>query len=252
MNFDGFAPHEITRFGGFVDILDATSLPLGVAALCKNCKFMLTGVECRWGFQTQMQSPNADAQITGGISGIYTAENPGEVRFQVPMIFDSDGYLLKESPVGTGRMVRIQGPLVTLPDAAQMLATQAQNYAFTAFTTDLDVAAGPQAVYNLKRAALEPFGQKPFGWNWIKNTALLVGEYGTPSVTGGTSPSLSGVWAWPLAPLRRYHNLLHAECAAGPFFYVTQVKLTALPQVNNGTGCFQRIDLCGISRRPVD
>ena len=92
-----------------MDILDATSLPLGVAALCKNCKFMLTGVECRWGFQTQMQSPNADAQITGGISGIYTAENPGEVRFQVPMIFDSDGYLLKESPVGTGRMVRIQG-----------------------------------------------------------------------------------------------------------------------------------------------
>ncbi len=42
MNFDGFTPHEFTRFGGLVDNDDPTVLPMGVAAVCKNCRFQLT------------------------------------------------------------------------------------------------------------------------------------------------------------------------------------------------------------------
>ena len=52
MNFDGFIPHEFTRFGGLVDNDDPTVLPMGVAAVCKNCRFQLTTVATRYGLQT--------------------------------------------------------------------------------------------------------------------------------------------------------------------------------------------------------
>ena len=114
MNFEGFTPHEFTRFGGLVDNDDPTVLPMGVAAVCKNCRFQLTTVATRYGLQTALQSPN-QAPISGLASLIYTPENPGETLFQVPMVFDTDGYLLIENPAGSGRLVRVQGPLVTQP-----------------------------------------------------------------------------------------------------------------------------------------
>ena len=80
MNFDGFIPHEFTRFGGLVDNDDPTVLPMGVAAVCKNCRFQLTTVATRFGLQTVMQGPN-QAAISGLASLIYTPENPGETLF---------------------------------------------------------------------------------------------------------------------------------------------------------------------------
>ena len=108
MNFDGFTPHEFTRFGGLVDNDDPTVLPMGVAAVCKNCRFQLTTVATRYGLQTTMQGPN-QAAISGLASLIYTPENPGETLFQVPLVFDTDGYLLVERPVGSGKLVRRAG-----------------------------------------------------------------------------------------------------------------------------------------------
>ena len=69
---------------------------MGVAAVCKNCRFQLTTVATRYGLQTVMQGPN-QAAITGLASLIYTPENPGETLFQVPMVFDSNGFLLSNS-----------------------------------------------------------------------------------------------------------------------------------------------------------
>ena len=73
MNFDGFTPHEFTRFGGLVDNDDPTVLPMGVAAVCRNCRFQLTTVATRYGLQTALQGPN-QAPITGLASLIYTPE----------------------------------------------------------------------------------------------------------------------------------------------------------------------------------
>jgi hypothetical protein len=58
-------------------------------------------VATRYGLQTALQGPN-QAAITGLASLIYTPENPGGTLFQVPMVFDTDGYLLVESPAGSG------------------------------------------------------------------------------------------------------------------------------------------------------
>ncbi len=183
MNFEGFTPHEFTRFGGLVDNDDPTVLPMGVAAVCKNCRFQLTTVATRYGLQTALQGPN-QAPITGLASLIYTPENPGETLFQVPMVFDTDGYLLIESPSGSGRLVRVQGPLVTQPANAHAIITEAYNRALIAYS-DLQTPTRPINVYGLSTQQLDPYGQKPLGAPWLPSTAYLVGEYVQPTVTGG-------------------------------------------------------------------
>src|SRR6202453_3831059 len=183
MNFDGFTPHEFTRFGGLVDNDDPTVLPMGVAAVCKNCRFQLTTVATRYGLQTALQSPN-QAAISGLAGLIYTPENPGETLFQVPMVFDTDGYLLIEKPVGSGHLVRIQGPLVTQPTNAHAITTEAYNRARIAYS-DLKTPSAPINVYGLSTQQLDPYGQKPLGGAWLASTAYLAGEYVQPTAIGG-------------------------------------------------------------------
>ena len=206
MNFDGFIPHEFTRFGGLVDNDDPTVLPMGVAAVCRNCRFQLTTVATRYGLQTALQGPN-QAAISGLASLIYTPENPGETLFQVPMMFDTDGYLLVEKPAGSGSLVRVQGPLVSQPANAHAIITEAYNRALVAFS-DLQTPSAPINVYGLSTQQLDPYGQKPLGAPWLPSTAYLVGEYVQPTATGGNGHLyrciLAGTTqatepAWPLA-----------------------------------------------------
>src|ERR1700761_2677877 len=183
MNFNGFLPHEFTRFGGLVDNDDPTVLPAGVAAVCKNCRFQLTTVATRYGLQTALQGPN-QAPISGLASLIYTPENPGDTLFQVPMVFDTDGYLLVERPAGSGILVRVQGPLVSQPAYSQAVITEAYNRALIAYS-DLKKPRAPMNVYGLGTQKLDPYGQKPLGGPWLASTAYIVGEYVHPTVTGG-------------------------------------------------------------------
>jgi hypothetical protein len=183
MNFDGFLPHEFTRFGGLVDNDDPTVLPMGVAAVCRNCRFQLTTVATRYGLQTVMQGPN-QVPISGLASLIYTPENPGETLFQVPMVFDTDGYLLVERPAGSGRLVRVQGPLVNQPANAHAIVTEAYNRALVAYS-DLKTPSAPINVYGLSTEDLDPYGQKPLGASWQPSTAYVAGEHVQPTAAGG-------------------------------------------------------------------
>jgi hypothetical protein len=201
MNFSGFTPHEFTRFGGLVDNDDPTVLPMGVAAVCKNCRFQLTTVATRYGLQTTMQGPN-QVPITGLAGLTYTPQNPGETLFQAPMVFDTDGFLLIENPVGSGNLRRLQGPLVTTPANAHAVITEAYNRALIAYS-DLKMPVAPINVYGLSHQQLDPYGQKPLGGAWLAATAYVVGEY----VSGGnghlyrcTTAGASGTTepAWPL------------------------------------------------------
>ena len=183
MNFDGFSPHEFTRFGGLVDNDDPTVLPMGVAAVCRNCRFQLTTVATRYGLQTAMQGPN-QAPISGLASLIYTPENPGETLFQAPMMFDTDGFLLVERPAGSGTLVRVQGPLVTIPANAHAIISEAYNRALIAYS-DLRTPVAPLNVYSLQTQQLDPYGQKAIGAPWLASTSYLVGEYVQPTALGG-------------------------------------------------------------------
>lgn len=206
MNFTGFTPTPYSRFGGLVESDDPTVLPSGVGVVCRNCRFELTSVATRYGLQTAMRGPN-QVPITGLAPLIYTPENPGEVLFEAPMLFDAAGYLLVEQPAGSGHLVRLTGPLVTQPAAAHAIIAECYNRALIAFS-DLKSALVPIEVYGLKTQKLDPYGQKPVGAAWLGSTAYLENEYVQPTAAGGNGHlyqcAQAGTTgadepAWPLA-----------------------------------------------------
>ena len=87
---------------GYYDADDFTNIPSGLSALVKNCCFDgLTSVRTRDGISTTMQGVNK-SPITGLMGTLYTPETATEDFFQLPVIFDMEGALQYESPVGTG------------------------------------------------------------------------------------------------------------------------------------------------------
>ncbi|HEV2274438.1 MAG TPA: hypothetical protein VGR96_09745, partial [Acidobacteriaceae bacterium] len=135
---------------------------------------------------------------------IYTPENAGETLFQVPMLFDTSGYLLIETPAGSGHLKRVQGPLVNQPVNAHAIVTECYNRALIAFS-DLETAKAPIEVYGLKTGKLDPYGQKAIGASWLASTAYLVNEYVQPSATNGhlyqctqAGTTAGAEPAWPL------------------------------------------------------
>src|SRR5947209_18354922 len=119
MNFSGFAPHEFGRFSSLVEQDDPTALPIGLAAVARNVTFHLTSVRTRDGLQTQFQTATQDQPITG-LASLKSQASSGDV--QVPLMFDFGGRMYAESPSGSGSLVQISSPLVTLPVPAHMQA----------------------------------------------------------------------------------------------------------------------------------
>ena len=131
-----------------------------------------------------MQGPN-QAAISGLASLIYTPENPGETLFQVPMVFDTDGYLLVERPAGSGILVRVQGPLVTQPANAHAIVTEAYNRALIAYS-DLKTPVSPHQRLRAEHAAAGPVWTEATGRGMACTPrAYLVGEYVQPTAAGG-------------------------------------------------------------------
>lgn len=164
-------------------------MPPGVASICRNTAFTYTSAKTRDGINTTMQGVNR-SPITGLLGLIYTPESAAESFFQMPTIFDQTGALQYEFPVGTGRMSRFAYSLFTPPAGAHMIGAQAYNRAYMAFS-DLIQPKSNCGVLDLKTKNVDPYGQKPFGWAWIANTACLVGEMATPSaIQNGTTVSV--------------------------------------------------------------
>jgi len=178
-NFQGASPVEYSRWLGWIDQSDPTNLPVGSAALVRNCRFTLTEVETRFGLQTAIQGKN-QKPVTGLLGTAYTPESAIQLYFQSVLLFDSSGALQVENPTGTGRSTLIPPGLVTLPANSHMVGSQAYNRAWLAFS-NLLVPTGYSAVYDLYSKTLYPYGMKPLGFGWTNNTPVLVGECCTPS-----------------------------------------------------------------------
>lgn len=136
-----------------------------------------------------MQGVNDDHPITGGIGLVFTPETIGQTFKQMPLIFDFAGALQGEYQLGTGNMKQITGPLVTPPAGSKMIAAQAFNRGYLAFSAPQVDAngqmrlrpSGPMAVYSVERDSLDPGGLKPFGFGWTADTEVEVGEVVCPS-----------------------------------------------------------------------
>lgn len=152
---------------------------MGCAALARNIRFNLTEAQTRWGIQTAIQGIN-QSPITGLLGCAYTPETAVEAYFQSILLFDAKGALQIEDPTGTGRTRQIADTLFTPPQNAHMLATQAYNRAWMAFS-DLKTPKSFCAAYDLKSGELYPYGMKPVGFGWYAGAEVAVGECCTPS-----------------------------------------------------------------------
>ena len=178
MNFDGYTPYPIERFSSLVEMDDATNLPLGVSPLVRNVKFRLTRVATRDGIQNQYGLTLPEEAPVTGLAALKVGGPTGDL--QVPVAFSALGNLYRESPVGSGRVVPIAGPLVTLPINASMQVAPAFAKGFFAFG-DLKNSLGLPAVYNPQLNTLDPCSMLPVGQGWAADTEYYLGECVTPS-----------------------------------------------------------------------
>lgn len=187
MNFDGYSPHEINRFSSLVEQDDPTNLPLGVSALARNVRFHLTSVRTRDGLQNQYGFTLPDIDRVTGLGALKVGGSTGDL--QVPIAFSALGNLYIESPAGSGHVVQISGPLVSLPASASMQVAAAFKNGYLAFT-DLKNSKASPAVYNPILNTLDPLSMKQVGQLWTASTPYQVGEVVCPATpVGGNSHS---------------------------------------------------------------
>ena len=182
MNLDGFQPYPIERFSSLVEQDDPTNLPTGVSPVARNVKFVLTRVKTRDGIQNNYGFTLPDGGAVSGLAAQKVGGPSGDL--QVPIAYSNLGYLYQESPVGSGQVVPIIGPLVTLPAQASMQVAAVFKNAYLAFG-DLKNSLASPAVYNPTLKTLDPLSMLPVGNPWQANTQYQLGECVTPATPVG-------------------------------------------------------------------
>lgn len=186
-NFDGFTPSPFGRFCSLYEEEDVTAAPLGVAAVCRNNRWHVTSAGSRFGINQQIGqawvglNSGKGFPITGAECFKYSGNGVVPDK-QVPVLFDQNGNLLLESPVGSGTLIPIVSGQVSPPVGAYMESAQTLNRGFLAFTNIANpaVAASVNAVYDLNSGILDPLSMRPVGEQFKTGETYRVGECVTP------------------------------------------------------------------------
>ena len=217
-------PVPQNRFLGKVDQDDPTNLPMGLASLCRNFDFTRDsgGPTCatsRAGVNTSMQLLDAAAPVTGLLGFVYspvsafdTSLNPeqtGKGRWQRPLAFQPTQGSQYEYPLGTGRMVKFPQTNFTEPsgaagDPVHTIQTSAGNKVFSAYS-DLLNPLSMMSTMDPKALTLNPFGMKPYGFNWVTQQQVLEFEVVCPSTpltgNGHTYQAQNAGYTGPVEPI---------------------------------------------------
>ena len=173
---------------------------MGLASLCRNYDFTRDsgGPTCattRAGVNTSMQCLDPTAPVTGLLGFVYspvsafdTPLNPeqiGKGRWQRPLAFQPTQGSQYEAPLGTGRMVKFPQtnfaePVGAAGDPVHTIQTSAGNQVFSAYS-DLLNPLSMMSTMNPKALTLNPFGMKPFGFNWVVLQQCFRNEVVCPS-----------------------------------------------------------------------
>ena len=158
---------------------------MGLAAVCKNHDFSRdsggpTQAVCRAGINTSMQCLDPAAPVTGAIGFVYSPESATDPAFQLPMAFQPTEGSQYENPVGSGVMNKFPQTNFTEPQGAHAIQASAGNKVFSAYS-DLKVPLSALSNMDPKAKTMNPFGMKPFGFNWLPGTPVLAGEVCTPA-----------------------------------------------------------------------
>lgn len=197
MNFDGLTPYKISRMGGGVDWDSSVQLPNGIAAICKNSRWLAESVVTRYGQQTTMLG----FPSLGQPSGLDVINVLGATPAQIPLIFCTDGTLLQESPPGSGTLIPVPLPL-PVPSGAFMQDTLAYNRMYMAFS-DLGMGLSTPLVYDGPTQKVTPISQNTVAALWDAGTPYLVGDVARTTVnpnrwfrcqTAGISGKIEPTW----------------------------------------------------------
>lgn len=199
-NFDGFQAHPIDRFTGLYEQTDVANAPLGVLAVCRNNRFVVTECETRYGINQRLGNAwlGLNTQLGFPVTGANCFKYEGNGVLpdkQVPMIFDQSGNLFIESPPGSGSLVPITSTQVTPGAGNYMQSAQTLNRAFLAFTNiaNPSVASSTLGVYDLLTGILDPLSMRPVGQTFGFKTAYQIGEVVTPIlITAGGNGTGAG------------------------------------------------------------
>src|SRR5258708_7306308 len=97
MNFDGFTPQPIPRFGSLVQSDDPTLLPYGVASDVQNCHYRPQGVGPRDGKGIRLKF-GANNPVSGfGVLRYLAPDNSGQENIQI-VGYTQDGNISAASP----------------------------------------------------------------------------------------------------------------------------------------------------------
>ena len=203
MNFGGCQPFTVPRFGSFLDWDYPTSFPMGLGVVVKNCRFLMTGVSCRYGTKSTMQDGNSIVTGLGSLKFISAASSI------IPVRFDYAGVLKKESPQGSGTLLSVTSPLFSLPAASYMQNAVAYNRMWMGFYKDALVNGAHQcvpasypAVLDGATGNLDPVSMGLMGDFWAASTPYVAGTIISPTTanghlyrsSGGTSAGSEPTW----------------------------------------------------------
>lgn len=212
-------PVPQNRFLGQVDQDDPTNLPMGLASLCRNKDFTRDsgGPTCattRAGINTAMQCVDPEAPVTGALGFVYApvsatdtplnAGTTGNAQWQRPLAFQPTAGSQYEFPLGTGRMVKVPQTNFTEPQGAHAIQASAGNKVFSGYS-DLVQPLSMMSNMDPKALTLNPFGMKPFGWNWLPLTQIIEMEVATPGApltgNGHTYQAQNAGYTGPVEPI---------------------------------------------------
>lgn len=155
--------------------------------MCRNNRWHVTSCGSRYGVNQQVGqawvglNSGKGFPITGAECFKYSGNGVVPDK-QVPVLFDQNGNLFQELPVGSGTLVPIVSGQVSPGAGTYMEAAQTLNRAFMAFTNIANPAAqaSVNAVYGLNSGILDPLSMRPVGEQFKAGETYRVGECVTP------------------------------------------------------------------------
>jgi hypothetical protein len=191
VNFDGYTPQSIPRFGSVVQADDVTELPYGIAEDVENCSYRTQSVGPRDGLGLALTFGQGNDLRGVGVLRYLAADNTGQENIQIIAV-TKDGNVSSAAPFNQESITSMTAPLVAAgvirlaPGLYPQLA-QAFNKMHIA-QGNLMTGQAPSLVVSGALQTCDPISDLPIGNPWEPETFYRVGQIVSP--TSGTSSNL--------------------------------------------------------------
>ena len=173
--FIGYSDVPVLRWGSLVEVDDPTQIPIGLAMISQNSRYLEQSVAPRFGMPRAFATGHLEP-----ITGLGFLSYQGNSNFRpdpvtgdgtplpagkFPIVYDQAGRCYVENPQGSGTLVPIFHSLLT-PGCSATINT-AYNNAYIA-QSDLKTGVAKPLVFNGDTQTLQQVSFPPLGESWKK------------------------------------------------------------------------------------